>query len=266
MPARRFDRGGVQIALFHGSDEQRCPKNKRPTAPFHADEIAASGATLALTGHFHGGYTIARKDKSPLFAYPGSPEPIKFGETGKHGALAIAIDGSKVTVTPFDTARTRLVELTCDLGGASSEHMVIERATKLLEGFGQNDFVKLTLAGMVMPGTRVDGRLLEERLEPALGALAIEDTTIAEDYEEIAREPTVRGRVMLDLLEVARGPDPSSPSTRNARCATRPPPSPGVRSCRETGRFRARWVWEARQSPLYVLPRLQHRLRSQRSG
>ena len=218
----RFDRGGVQIALFHGSDEQRCPKNKRPTAPFHADEIAASGATFALTGHFHGGYTIARKDKSPLFAYPGSPEPIKFGETGKHGALAITIDGSKVTVTPFDTARTRLVELTCDLGGASSEHAVIERTSKLLEGFGQNDFVKLTLAGLVMPGTRVDVRLLEERLEPALGALAIEDTTIPEDYEEIAREPTVRGRVMLDLLEVARGPDPerAAEAQRALRYAT----------------------------------------------
>lgn len=203
----RFDRGGVQIALFHGSDEERCPPNKRATAPFRADEIVASGATLALAGHYHGGYTVARKDKTPLFAYPGSPEPIKFGETGKHGALIVTIDGGKVSVAPFETARTRLVELRADLSGASSEHAVIERVTALLSGYGERDYVKLRLEGLVMPGTRVDPGLLEERFEPALGALAIEDATIASDYEELALEPTVRGRVMRDLLEVARGPD-----------------------------------------------------------
>ncbi len=40
----RFDRGGVQLALVHGSDEDRCPPGKRATAPFTLDEIRASGA------------------------------------------------------------------------------------------------------------------------------------------------------------------------------------------------------------------------------
>ena len=34
-----------------------------------------------------------------------------------------------------------------------------------------------------------------------LGSLGIEDATVAYDYASIAREPTVRGHVVRDLLE-----------------------------------------------------------------
>jgi len=86
----RFDRGGVQIAIAHGSDEARCPPGKRVTAPFSTGEVVASGASMLLAGHYHGGYVVSQ-DGRPVFAYPGSPEPIKFGEGAGHGALAITI-------------------------------------------------------------------------------------------------------------------------------------------------------------------------------
>jgi len=74
----RFDRPGVRIALVHGSDEDRCPPGKKATAPYRTDEIAAAGATFALSGHYHGGYIVDAAG-GPVLAYPGSPEPIKFG-------------------------------------------------------------------------------------------------------------------------------------------------------------------------------------------
>jgi DNA repair exonuclease SbcCD nuclease subunit len=196
----RFDRGGVQIALVHGSDEDRCPPGKRATAPFTKAEVLASGATLLLTGHYHGGYVEAAAGR-PVFGYPGSPEPIKAGEGAVHGALALTIDGSAVTVAAVPLARTRSIDMGCDLQGVTSEQGAFARLEPALARFGTNDYVKVRLSGCVEPGTRLDTALMEERLGATLGSLTIVDATVAYDYASIAREPTVRGHVVRDLLE-----------------------------------------------------------------
>jgi DNA repair exonuclease SbcCD nuclease subunit len=201
-----FDRSGVQIALVHGSDEARCPPNKRVTAPFSTAEVIASGATLLLTGHYHGGYVVSQNER-PVFAYPGSPEPIKFGEGSGHGALAITIDGSSVDVRPVPTARTRLVEVTCDLTGVAHENGAFERIWPALAGCGADDYVRLRLTGEVAEGTRLERSLVEDRLGGTLGSLEVRDETRSHDYGAIAREPTVRGHVVRDLLALTRDAD-----------------------------------------------------------
>ena len=104
----QFERAGVQIALVHGSDEERCPPNKRATAPFSAADVVASGATLLLTGHYHGGYVVSQAGR-PVLAYPGSPEPIKFGERGEHGALVVSVhDDATIAIEAVPIARTPL--------------------------------------------------------------------------------------------------------------------------------------------------------------
>jgi DNA repair exonuclease SbcCD nuclease subunit len=198
----RFDRGGVQIALAHGSDEQRCPPNKRATAPFRTDEIAAAGASVLLAGHYHGGYVV-REGGRPILAYPGSPEPIKFGENDVHGALLVTIDGEHVDIEPFVTARTRLVELTCALDGVTNETGALAALEASLAPYGTNDYVRVRLSGSVELGTRIDTDLMGERFGASLGSLSIVDGTVSHDYAAIAREPTVRGHVVSDLL--ARG-------------------------------------------------------------
>ncbi len=197
-----FDRGGVQLALVHGSDEERCPPNKRATAPFTTDEAMAAGATLVLTGHYHGGYITTRK-KRPVVAYPGSPEPMRFGESDVHGALEITIDGTQVGAKAIPIARTRLIERTCDLAGASSEHAVFASVEASLADCNRSDFVRVRLGGSVQDGTRIDTDLLAERYGATLGSLEIVDATVGHDYAALALEPTVRGHVVRDLL--ARG-------------------------------------------------------------
>ena len=196
----RFERGGVQIALVHGSDEERCPPQKRATAPFRGDEVEAAGATLLLTGHYHSGYVTSVAGR-PLIAYPGSPEPIKFGEGSVHGALLVTVDRGSATVTPLPTARTRLVELECDLAGATNDHAVYACVEPALAPYGPDDYVRLRLGGTVAHGTRIDSDTLAERFGTALGSLEIVDATVAYDYASIALEPTVRGHVVRDLLE-----------------------------------------------------------------
>jgi DNA repair exonuclease SbcCD nuclease subunit len=180
-----FDRPGIRLALVHGSDEDRCPPGKRATAPFTAAEVRASGATLALAGHYHGG-SIVRDAAGAVLAYPGSPEPIKFGERGE--------------LEPVPIARTRLLDIAISLDGATDERAVIARVERALVGTSHRDYVRATLHGAVEPGTRVDRTLLAERFGGWLGALDLIDRTVAADYAALAREPNVRGRAIAELL------------------------------------------------------------------
>ena len=202
-----FDRSGVRIALVHGSDEERCPPGKRATAPFNAAEIRAAGATLVLTGHYHGG-SIVSDDAGPVFAYPGSPEPVKFGERGEHGALVVTVhDDASIAIESVPIARTRLVDLAISIDDASDESAVIAACERALGAFGKNDFVRATLRGTVQQGTRVNRALLVERAGAGLGALDLIDHSVTADYAAIAHESNVRGRAVAELLAAADGGD-----------------------------------------------------------
>jgi DNA repair exonuclease SbcCD nuclease subunit len=203
----RFDRPGVRLALVHGSDEDRCPPGKRATAPFTLAEIVASGATCALAGHYHGGTVVRDASGTPRLAYPGSPEPIKFGERGTHGALVITVENGNVGVEAVELARTRLVDLDVPLADAASEHFVLGALEAALAPYGRDDFLRVRLLGTVAPGTRVDRDLIADRFGGAAGANEIADETIAADYAAIAHEPNVRGRAVADLIALADGGD-----------------------------------------------------------
>ena len=204
--AARFDRDGIQIAIVHGSDEERCPPKKRATAPFTLDEIKASGITCVLTGHYHAGYTL-ESNGAPLLAYPGSPEPMKFGEDGAHGAIVLRIDRGRLRLERFPTARTRLLERICSLEGVGDDHALRAAIERALEGFTRDDYVRLKLTGAVQPGVRIEKASIIEDHATTLGALQLEDATVAHDYERVAQEPTVRGRVVRELLQARRSPD-----------------------------------------------------------
>ncbi len=198
----RFERSGTRLALVHGSDEDRCPPGKRATAPFTLAEIAAAGAACALAGHYHNG-TVVEADGAPRLAYPGSPEPIKFGERGNHGALVVTVTAGRVAIEPVALARTRLIDLEVGLADAASEHAVLAAVESALEPYGRTDYLRLRLHGTVAPSTRVDRELIADRCGAALGALELNDETVAADYAALAREPNVRGRALADLLALA---------------------------------------------------------------
>jgi len=203
----RFDRPGARIALVHGSDEDRCPPGKRATAPFTVAEIVASGADCALAGHYHGGAAVGDESGRPRLAYPGSPEPIKFGERGWHGALVVTVDTRSVEIEPVELAHTRLIDLDVSLDDAASEHAVLAALERALQEFGRDDFLRVRLHGTTAPGTRVDRDLIADRFGVGLGALDLHDATVAADYAAIAHEPNVRGRAVADLLELAANGD-----------------------------------------------------------
>ena len=203
----RFDRPGIRIALVHGSDEDRCPPGKRATAPFTVAEIVAAGADCALAGHYHGGAAVRDENARPRLAYPGSPEPIKFGERGWHGALVVTVGAGALEIESVELARTRLIDLDVPLDDAASEHAVLTAVERALQDYGRDDYMRVRLTGTTAPGTRVDCDLIADRFGATLGALELQDATVAADYAAIAREPNVRGRAVADLLELAANGD-----------------------------------------------------------
>jgi DNA repair exonuclease SbcCD nuclease subunit len=82
------NRGGVHIALFHGTDQSafyQQGSGKVPHAPFRPEQITDSGLHHAFLGHFH------RPMDRPTYTYPGNPDPLSFGEDGNRGAVVATI-------------------------------------------------------------------------------------------------------------------------------------------------------------------------------
>ena len=89
------DRGGVNIALFHGSERGWFSQEggrKTLHAPFDSDQIESSGLDHAFLGHYH------RPRDDLRFTYPGNPDPLTFGEDGERGAVVATVMDDGVVV------------------------------------------------------------------------------------------------------------------------------------------------------------------------
>ncbi len=194
----RVDRGGVHVALFHGSElgwyaEQESGKPRH--APFSAEQIEHSGLHHAFVGHFH------RPRDAPLFTYPGNPDPLTFGEDGARGAVIATVqtDGSVRRERRY-VASTRAHDLEVDLTGCASAQDVRERLSVALTGL--DGVARVTLAGSI--GADVDVRLGDlADAAPWLDGLMLRVGHLFPDYDldAIVRESTVRGAFVRDVRE-----------------------------------------------------------------
>jgi DNA repair protein SbcD/Mre11 len=184
------DRGGVNIGLFHGSEQGAMAwqeSAKIPHAPFKARQITDAGLDHALVGHFH------RPRHETEYTYPGNPDPLTFGEDEARGAVLVTVaDDGTVTRETITVAETILNDLSLDLTGCEHAGEVRQRVGDFLAE--QSGIVRLTLHGEL--GQDVDLRLgdlvaLGEHLPgflPRLGALHV-----AYDLDALRAEQTVRG-------------------------------------------------------------------------
>ena len=193
----RVDRGGVNVALFHGSERGahvRADGGKVPHAPFDAAQVPASGLDHAFVGHFH-----SPKD-APHHTYPGNPEPLNFGERGDRGlVLAVVDECGAVTRSRFPISRTDVHDLSVNVTGSVSSTEVRHRISQQLAGL--SGLARVRLDGVLHPD-------IELRLDDLNTIRCGLDDVVYEvghlvsghDLEALAREPTVRGRFVRDLL------------------------------------------------------------------
>ena len=190
-------RDDVDLALFHGSLRSGLPfeeDGKQPHAPFDADQIPAAGLQHALVGHFH------TPDDKEWHTYPGNPDPLTFGELGDRAAVVLEIhDDGSVSRERHQVARTEVSDMVVDVAGSASGQDVRGRVEAALDGL--SGIVRVTLEGEVEPD--VDVSLIDfeglgdhlEALVPRLGRI-----TVAHDLDAIAKETSVRGQFVQDVL------------------------------------------------------------------
>jgi DNA repair exonuclease SbcCD nuclease subunit len=190
------DRGGINVALFHGSESSDFrwqDSGKIAHAPFAAAQIEQAGLLHAFVGHFH-----TPKDGA-WHTYPGNPDPLSFGESGDRAAVVAEIgqDGA-VTTSRHRVATSKVSDVDVDLSGATHSGEVRERVAAAIAG--SEGYVRVTLSGEVGPDVDVQLSDLTSlgshlaALVPRLGRVAV-----AYDFVRLAEEPTVRGQFIREV-------------------------------------------------------------------
>lgn len=192
----KVDRGGVHLALFHGSERgwfTEQGEGKAPHAPFDAEQVAAAGIHHAFLGHYH------RPRDYERLTYPGNPDPLSFGEDGLRGAVVASIreDGS-IQRERVRVAVTEVHDITVDVTGCGSQQDVrsrIQEAVQALRGVA-----RVTLHGELAPA--IDFRpldILSLPTELESWTVEIGNLYVSYDLEAIKNEATVRGEFVCQV-------------------------------------------------------------------
>ncbi len=193
----RVGRGGVSVALFHGSERGGFPaqgSGKAPHAPFSADQIPAAGFAHAMVGHFH------RSDLGRWHTYPGNPEPLSFGEQGARGSVLLTFEADgTVSRDCYPVSRRRWHDVRVEVADVRHAGEIREQVRAALDEVA--GIVRLTVAGQVEPGVDLSSVELGG-LGSHLEALVIRplEITLGYDLELLSGEPTVRGHFIRDVL------------------------------------------------------------------
>lgn len=197
----RVDPDSCSVALLHGSDMRAVPEGKDTHAPFEPEDIDACGARFVLLGHYH--HMRMRPEVEPRCGYPGSPEPLDFGEEGPHYLLEVTIDGASVSAEalPFNAVSYRTERL--DVGPMMSSDEVREAIVRLAgEGGQTEEIVRVVLEGQVEPEIEINPTSLLNVTAEHFRYLDIVDQTVAAfDLTTLREEATTRGSFVRKMLE-----------------------------------------------------------------
>lgn len=194
----RTDRAGVNVALFHGSENGGFvwqEEGKVAHAPFSVEEISRAGFSHALLGHFH------RPVDGPMHTYPGNADPLEFGEDGERGAVLLSVsDDGSVERQHYNVASSVVADITLDLSGTTHTGQAQGKVREALAS--QSGFVRLTLTGEISASVDLDpAEFAAAVVAPHLDALTtrISKVHAAYDLESLALEATVRGQFVRDV-------------------------------------------------------------------
>ncbi len=192
----RVDRGGVHLALFHGSERswlRAQGSGKVPHASFESAQLERAGLHHAFLGHYHCPVDAERH------TYPGNPEPLTFGEDGERGVVIATIGTDGTVARERRSVRaTELGDVDVDLTGCATAQEARERVATALTG--RTGAARVTLSGELAPEADVAPHDLEDAA-PWLEAIVVRAGALraAYDIDAIAEEATVRGQFVRDV-------------------------------------------------------------------
>ena len=206
----RLPTGSPNVLLLHASDETSVPEGKSCCCPLSPGDLVQAGFDIALLGHYHA-LRLPNANR-PVVAYPGSPEPLGFGEAGPHYVLLVHFDGDQVDIEKRRTDISDLRTADVDISGAES-HTDVEREILRWAAANQPEqaYVQLTLSGEITLDVDLDLGILYERCSNCCAFMSLRDRT-KRRIEVDPHEPTVRGRFVRKMQ--TRIDDATSPEQR----------------------------------------------------
>ena len=191
------DRGGVHLALFHGSEQGALgfqEQGKVPHAPFRLEQIPRRDCTTRCSA-------ISTVHGEPSIRHtPGNPDPLTFGEDGVRGAVLIEVQpNGSVTQDWREVAPRAMRDLKIDVSGCASQQDVRDRLNAAVAGF--DGFVRVTLTGDLDPDVDLAPLALElKQSSTPCVVLRTVGLKVAYDLDLIKLESTVRGQFVRDVL------------------------------------------------------------------
>ncbi len=209
---------GLHVAVLHASVGEETTRYERRDLPTTPEQLAECDCHYVALGHFHGFQEVMVGGRL-VGAYPGTPVPRKFSESGPRRVALVELSDGAVTLEPIllrsPWTDTQTLEVTGmqDLGRMESECM------RLVRGVGESAellsdlFLKLTLRGTWELSTETPADL-EAKLRARLGGLRLQDQTHRLDsayVEHLAEQSTPEG-MFVRLLRERQAEAPESES------------------------------------------------------
>jgi exonuclease SbcD len=196
--------GRTHLLLIHGTSLEApfADEDDESYLPFDPDLVRRAGLALCLAGHIH----MASHVKDVV--YPGSPEPLGWGERGRHCVALVdtGYGGAKVELVDVNQKRYETREVDCS-GCASSAEIDDRVGASLADSDPESVFLRLRLIGEIDPDSEIDRPRLVAAHRGRYAALLVDDRT--EPLLDIDRRAERKGldgkfvRKLQERLETA---------------------------------------------------------------
>ncbi len=192
----------LHLVLLHGSELGAFTEERGQYAPFRIEDMRGAGFRYGLFGHFHGGRTL-KDGETEIGIYPGSPQPLSFGETGTHAAALLHIDGGEIKSEWIPTATQSFLTLDFQPAAISDTHTLAEAILqKVSSKAPEANFLRVNLTGEMPEGLSLQLELLQEHLHQYFDFVLVNNRLQERRQLPPADDRTVRGRFVRRMQEM----------------------------------------------------------------
>ncbi len=196
--------GRLHVAVAHGSERRHQPPHKKSYAPFDASDAAAEGLAYLALGHFHTLKSIDAGLPTRMY-YPGAPEGLGFGETGRHYYLEVDVCEGSTAVQAVPASNMVYETHEFDCSDVVSSQEIVEKLRALAPGDGLRRIARVTLRGACSPSVRDALDAVQDSAASSFEYLDLVDRTeMAVDYDALAREQTSLGMFLARMNQELR--------------------------------------------------------------
>jgi len=187
-------------------------------APVASERLARTGADLWLLGHIHAP-RFERTETGVPYLYPGSPQPLDPGETGRHGPWLVEISASgEVEAEQLPTATVQYEQLSVDLTGVDGEGDVRATLHEHIREVAREGLIAGGEIEHLVCRARLHGRTPLHGELPALVSDAAEDLELTVGGTRATLDRVrIETRPAIDLETLARSRSPAGELARIVR-------------------------------------------------